>query len=227
MTKPVFWLSEVITMVLYFMMAHSAYTQANSCSIQVIAPSDSALALAGYGSSRNSEKTEIFVNFPRRVNEGISFNGTSKNLALKLSLGFGFPELVYTGVQGYQNTFQFGAGAGTLPDYDRPIFSAFLQGGYHFAGKTQNDLIPPWYAKVVLCYGYEESSAAIWQSVFLSPRIGRNFYFSKKAGIDLEILLSAELWTKKVEKNPSYWNFDFDFHYVPTISFCLFYLSGK
>ena len=96
-----------------------------------------------------------------------------------------------------------------------------------FGGKAQYNLIPPWYAKALFCYGYEESSTTLWHSTFLSPRIGRNFYFGNQAGLDIEIGVSVLLWEKKVLKFPSDWNIDFDLPVVPTISFGFFHLTGK
>ena len=221
-------LSKSILLVLIHMIMPSAYALANICCTKLMAPPDSAMTSAGSPSVRNSNEREIPARAAKqKESERFSGQGTMRHPDLKLSLGFGFPELVYAGVQGYRNTFQFGAGAGTLPGYNHSIFSAFVQGGYHFGGKARYNLIPPWYTKALLCYGYEKGSTATWYTVFVSPRIGRNMYFGNKAGLDIEIGVSAEIWKKKVERFPSNWNFDFDFPVVPTISFGFFYLTGK
>lgn len=226
-TQPDNCKAEGIFLVLVFMIMPSAYARNNFSSTKLMTMSDSVLACGINPFSKvNIETKNLFRNSEKEVYH-LSRSGESKYPALKFLLGFGYPELVYVGLQSYRNTFQFGAGAGTLPGYDHSIFSAFIQGGYHFGGKAKYNLIPPWYAKTLLGYGYEESSTTTWYSVFLSPRIGRNFYFGKKTGIDFEMGISFEIWEKKVERYPSDWNFDFDFPVVPTISFGFFYLTGE
>jgi len=226
-TQPSNCKTEVIFLLLVAMIMSYAYAGNNFCSTRLITTSDSVLACNGHPFSMVNIKMKNFVKYSGKENDTLPGSGVSKHPRLKLLLGFGFPELVYVRLQSYRNTFQFGAGAGTLPGYDHSIFSAFIQGGYHFGGKAKYNLIPPWYAKTLLGYGYEESSTTTWYSVFLSPRIGRNFYFGKKTGIDFEMGISFEIWEIKVERYPSDWNFDFDFPVVPTISFGFFYLTGK
>ncbi|NMB72013.1 MAG: hypothetical protein GYA22_07680 [Bacteroidales bacterium] len=226
-TQPVSRLLKFILLVLMIIMPVCTYSRNNFGSVQEMAPADSLLAFSGYQSLPGSDATKLLPALSDNKTCLLAGHGMSNFPALKLSLGFGFPELVYAGVQGYRNTFQIGAGAGTLPGYDHSVFSVFVQGGYHFGGKSRHNLIPPWYARAILSYGYEKSTQAIWHSFFLSPRIGRNFYFIERLGMDLDIGLSFELWEKKIEKNPSNWNFDFDFPVVPTISISFFYLMKK
>lgn len=152
-------------------------------------------------------------------------NGTGGSL--KITLGFGLVELVNIGVQGYKNTNQLGAGIGTLPFYDHSIVALYFHWDYHFGGKSKYAIIPPWYTKALLGYTFEESSFRQWQYVFLSPRVGRNFYFGRKSGLDFELGFAARLWKKEIEKRPSYWNFDFDFPFFPVVAFGFFYLIGK
>lgn len=124
--------SECILIVFLLVVTPTVYARNNIWSIKVIVALDSFKTSGDSQSFSSNIKKRFYVPATEKEFYKFSSHGVSRHPSLKFSLGFGFPELIYTGVQGYRNTYQVGTGKGTLPGYNHSIFAAFMHVGYHF-----------------------------------------------------------------------------------------------
>ena len=118
------------------------------------------------------------------------------------SVGVGFPELVNLGLRIQLGQSQFGFYGGTIPGAEEKILTLGADFYYHFGSASSLSDRKPWFAKAGLSYFYEENDSFEKTSLFLVPRIGRDFNFSRRIGIALEGGAFFLLSHKEVEIKP-------------------------
>jgi hypothetical protein len=106
---------------------------------------------------------------------------------VKISAGFGLPELLNGGIHFQLKQTQIGIRIGFLPEKDESIITASGDVYYHFGGFSELSNIRPWYGRLGLNYMREEDEYGIDKYLNLNPRIGRQINFSNKIGIELDI----------------------------------------
>ena len=114
-----------------------------------------------------------------------SYNAISGQDRISLTAGFGIPDLINAGVR-YQlknDSIQIGLNYG-FAQGDK-TYSCNLY--FNLLGKAKLSPYPPWYLKgsFAMLYFKDDLLFAHWNPVF-SVSAGRDFYFSKKFGLDLE-----------------------------------------
>lgn len=138
----------------------------------------------------------------------------SKAQEVRVSAGFGLPELMNAGLRLQLDQSELGLAAGFFPDADEDVLSFSADYYYHFGGNSQYTDLRPWFLKAGLSFSRSENE---WERVnytFLVPRVGREFNISERLAIGLEMGIFIILSEKETEKNmtsESVWNFDFDF----------------
>jgi len=114
----------------------------------------------------------------------------------EVSAGIAWPEWTNLKVN-YGRNFQIGVNIG-LPTGNNSPYSAnvspyAIEIYYHFGGHSRHTEQPPWYLFSNLAYYNDEYQ----DGLYLCPRIGRSFNFSKRTGINLDagllLPLSEEL----------------------------------
>lgn len=126
-------------------------------------------------------------------NSGRQISGQGK---VRLSAGLGIPELINIGMQYRIEKTQIGIGFGYFPSSGSDP-SGFLYWGtlislsgdiyYHFGKIPVLTNQRPWYVRLGFAYTIEEQSDKDNLTFFLSPRFGREFNFSDRIGIGLDL----------------------------------------
>jgi len=117
---------------------------------------------------------------------------------VNLSAGLGIPELINVGIQYRIEQAQIGIGFGYFPPSGSSSDSlSFLAWGtmislsgdfyYHFGKLPGSSDLRPWYVRLGFAYTREERRDKVNSVFFLSPRIGRDFNISKRAGIGIDL----------------------------------------
>jgi hypothetical protein len=117
------------------------------------------------------------------------------------SLGLGLPESfnLGVGVQAFQQ-FRFGVNAGILPGGYTVSGNAY----YHFAGSGSLSSQRLWYGNAAFNYYHEENDYNIFNSGFLTTRIGRDLKISNRFGFFCEAGISYEIYEKNIEKRSTW-----------------------
>ena len=122
---------------------------------------------------------------------------------VKLSFGFGVPELLNIGVRIPIKQTQIGFSFGAWPQKYR--YSLSFSGDFymHFGGTSKFSDRHPWYSRAGFNYLRSESSTLINKHIYFSFRIGREISISKKIGIELDIGPAFQLFFDRIEKTPN------------------------
>ena len=100
--------------------------------------------------------------------------------------GFGTPEMVNVGVRLQYDQIQYGLNAGTNLGYKNDNYNVSGDFYYHFAGRSSQTSLQPWYAKGGLTFLSNEGEWEKRRNLVLVPRLGREFNISPEFGIALE-----------------------------------------
>lgn len=144
---------------------------------------------------------------------------------LNISGGLGLPELINIGFRYQLEQVQIGFSIGAIP-YGSGEYSVSFSGDlyYHFLGSSELSKRKPWYGRIGLNYFRDETEIVIDRYLYLTTRLGREFNFSRKFGIAIDIGAFYQLSNKEIRKvPPSSWNFDFEFPVLPSIGVGVFY----
>ncbi len=143
---------------------------------------------------------------------------------INISGGFGFPELMYGGVKYQFNQTQLGITIGTLPIFTYLIWSATGDFYYHFGGSSKLSNIRPWYGKIGFSYLKDEDQHYRDRYVYSNIRLGRDFNFSARAGIDIFAGFSFQLYHDRLTKVEYYSPYLYSEDYMPiSLGICFFY----
>lgn len=110
--------------------------------------------------------------------------GQSSNF--NITLGAGMPELLNAGVSLNARKVIFGATAGIFPVFGERLFSASLNIGLHFAGKSQHTEIPPWFALAGFNLVRERTDFSESRYTYLSFRVGREMNLSPRTAFSVD-----------------------------------------
>jgi len=118
--------------------------------------------------------------------------------SFNLAVGAGLPELLNAGLSFNARKAVFGATIGTFPAFGEKILSAGVNGGFHFAGKSEHTSIPPWYTTVGFNYIRDRTEDEIEIYTYLNVRMGRQFNFSPRTALALDagVLFETSYGTK-------------------------------
>lgn len=115
--------------------------------------------------------------------------------------GFGTPEMINVGVRLQYDQLQYGLNAGTNLGYKNDNYNLSADFYYHFAGRSAQTSLQPWYVKSGLTFLSNEGEWEKRMNLVFVPRIGREFNISPEFGIALEagimVLLVDENEAKK------------------------------
>lgn len=143
---------------------------------------------------------------------------------INVTWGIGFPELLNFGVRYEMGQTQIGVNYGSMPHTGAEgFFSISSNVYYHFGGTTTLSEERPWYARLGLNYVRDETSSSIENDLFLNVRIGRDFNFSKKVGVEIDAGPCFWLSDKVTQKETlNYWFLDIYAPVVPSIGVTFF-----
>jgi hypothetical protein len=143
---------------------------------------------------------------------------------INFSVGFGLPEGINAGIHFQPKQSQIRFGFGTMPLKDESFISLSSDFYYHFAGSSEFSSRRPWYGRIGLMYLRDETTYVIDKSLFLNPRIGRDFNISEKIGIEFDAGLIFRLFHEEIDKEPSNALFiSLDFPILPGFGISIFY----
>lgn len=132
-----------------------------------------------------------------------------------ISGGFGIPELVYGGIHYQMNQTQLGLTLGYIPLLSYFTGSITSDIYYHFGGSSRFSELRPWYGKIGLSYLKDEDYYNKDKYLYSNLRIGRYFYISEKAGIDIYGGFSFQLYHYRLIKVSYSLPFGYYEDYVP------------
>jgi hypothetical protein len=146
----------------------------------------------------------IFININLNSQERIRMRThETKMERINFSAGAGFTELINAGLR-YQflDQHQAGLSVGYLPFINESAASVAGHYTRHFAGFTELSERYPWYLRGGLNYNRSESSFIIDRYFFANIRIGRDFNFSRRFGIELDSGVTFRLFHDETIKTP-------------------------
>ena len=141
---------------------------------------------------------------------------------VKLSVGFGVPELLNIGVRIPIKQTQIGFSFGTLPQKYR--YSLSFSGDFymHFGGTSKFSDRHPWYSRAGFNYLRSETSTLIYKYLYFNLRIGREISISKKIGMELDIGPAFKLFYDRIEKSPTE-IYTYPYQFFPSFGIAVFY----
>jgi hypothetical protein len=158
--------------------------------------------------------TIFFYSIPHQV------NGQEK---VNVLAGFGVPELLFAAVRLQSGQTQFGMGYGSIPDPNNKIFTLSWDLLYHFGGQSKFSDRRPGYFRLSLYYYREEKTSLIYKDIYLSPRIGRDFNFSQKFGMAIDIGVAFMISEQVIYKTATASLFEIDFPVLPSFGLGFYY----
>lgn len=151
----------------------------------------------------NYDMKNSFISFVFGLLFLFSANITVAQGEFNLTGGAGTPEMVNVGVRMQVDQFQYGVSIGTSPGYKNENFNASGDFYYHFAGRSQQTDLPPWYGKAGITYMHSEGEWEKRMNLLFVPRLGREFNITTQFGIALEtgiMLMLIDRNTAKKER---------------------------
>ncbi len=143
---------------------------------------------------------------------------------VNLSVGMGLPELLNIGVRYQVDQVQYGLAFGFIPLKEESLISVSGDVYYHFSGFTRHSNRRPWYARMGLNYLRDETSGILDQYLYLNMRVGRDFNFSEKFGLNIDAGVFIQLLRDKENKlPPGGIHFDLEFPLGPGLGIGFFY----
>ncbi len=132
-----------------------------------------------------------------------SFHISVAQEGINLTAGTGIPEMVNVGLRMQVDQYQYGLSVGTSPGYKNTNFNASADFYYHFAGRSDQTDLRPWFIKAGFTYMSNEGEWEKRMNLLLVPRLGREFNVTPQFGIALEagvMLMLADENTAKKER---------------------------
>ena len=143
---------------------------------------------------------------------------------INLSIGFSMPDGINAGIHFQPKQSQIRFGFGMMPLKEESFISFSSDFYYHFAGSSELSDRRPWYGRIGLIYLRDETKYVIDKSLYLNPRIGRDFNISERIGIDVDVGMIFRLFHEEIDKEPSSnWFIGLDFPILPGFGISLFY----
>lgn len=142
------------------------------------------------------------------------------------SAGFGILELFNLGFGLSYNNYQGGIRIGTVPA-EESLFSFSADFYYHFGGYSEKSGMKPWFGRAGIQYFSEEGETYYDKMTFLNPRIGRKFFFSEKAGFEIDVGMMILLAHNEYYETRPIINFDMSFFPGLSLSFFYQFASAK
>lgn len=131
-----------------------------------------------------------------------------------LSVGVGLPEAVFIGLRVPIEQVEVGLSVGSALGASNSNYSLSGEFYYHFGGRSELSTLRPWYLKSGLTYTHNEDEWERHTSLFLVPRVGREFNISSNFGIALEAglmyIINDEETIKKERPDSFFGNWDWD-----------------
>lgn len=97
---------------------------------------------------------------------------------------------------------------------------------FHYGGLSDKSPRKKWFIRIGITYLKEETRRTITEYGYLTTRIGREFNFSNRIGLQLGVGLMAEMdkkVTRKVNRGNDAFNFDIDIPVFPSLNITLFF----
>lgn len=139
---------------------------------------------------------------------------------VNLYIGMGLPELINGSVRFQYKKAQLGFSAGVMPAKDERVTAFGGAGFMHFGGHSVFSDRPPWYARFGLDFLRDENEVSIDKFLYLNLRVGKEIYFSKKVGMDVDFGVMFQLSHTRIGPDP--W-LDFEFPILPSLGVGIFY----
>lgn len=131
---------------------------------------------------------------------------------LELTAGVGLPEIIHVGLRYNMDKTKLGFTLGGVPSGSSSIFTLGADVYSHFGRNAEQMDGSTWFVNFGINHLKENSEYAIEKWLFLKGRIGRAFYLSPVASIDLALGLMYEISHSQKDKTPqqcSWFCFDF------------------
>jgi len=161
----------------------------------------------------------ILILFMPGTANKINAQGTAR-----LAIGMGIPEFLNLDARICSNSSQLRLGFGILPLTEESLISISGDLFIHLWGTQELSELKSWYLRTGLNYVRDETDVFLDRYVYLSIRPGREYMFSERFGMDIDIGVLIELWNEEIRYQPDTgWNFDFNFPVLPALGFSLFY----
>ncbi|NJW54062.1 hypothetical protein [Salinimicrobium oceani] len=130
----------------------------------------------------------------------LSINPVLAQEQVNVTGGIGTPESLNIGLRIQVDQTQYGIAIGTSPGYKNDNFTISGDFYYHFAGRSGQSDLMPWYIKSGLTYMSNEGEWEKRMNLLLVPRLGRDFNLTPQFGVALEAGIMLLLLNKNIAK---------------------------
>jgi len=127
----------------------------------------------------------------------------AQNEKIKISGGIGSPDQIYVGVNYQLNKVEVGLSVGSIPLKNTHSITISSDIRYKFGEPKKLADSLKWYGRFGLSFMRFENEVSIEKILFLNPRIGREFNFSNKFGMDIDFGTVLQLHYEREAKNTS------------------------
>jgi hypothetical protein len=136
-----------------------------------------------------------------------------------VSAGIGIPELLDLGVRYQIKQLQIGITYGFWPQTDESVTSFGGDFYCHFGRKANLSSLRPWYGRTGITLLHDQLGTTIEKYVYLNARLGRDFNFSEKLGMDIAAGAIFQLAYESNIEN----GFSIDYPVLPSLGISFFY----
>jgi hypothetical protein len=145
--------------------------------------------------------------------------------SLLVTAGIGFIDLTHAGVKLEIKQFQAGFTVGNALIDKKVVYTSSLDLYYHFAGKSKEVKVKPWYIRAGMNYYKNETLLSRNDIWFMKARLGREFNLSKRIGFFAEggaVILVIHTYKDKDPNDDTENRIDFT-PYQPSMAAGMFY----
>jgi hypothetical protein len=122
---------------------------------------------------------------------------------MDLTLGIGFPTLINAGVRAQLEQYQIGVSIGSFPFSDKTFLTLSGAVYYHFGDHSKYSKRDVTYVKASLNYYEDENESARNYTALFGISAGRDIYYSRRVGINLDGGLFFRIKNFEQVKDPS------------------------
>jgi hypothetical protein len=130
------------------------------------------------------------------------WNNVNGQRTMDLTLGIGFPELINLGIRAQLDQAQIGITMGSYPSGDKTFFTLSGDYYYHFGDRSKYSSRDVTYVKGSLNYFKDENESAKNNMILFGISAGRDVYYSRRVGINLDGGLFFRIKNIKQVKDP-------------------------
>lgn len=136
----------------------------------------------------------------------------AQDINWEVALGIGLPDYLHIGInRDIAKRSNLGFNLGYIPSELATSIQFTLEHKLNFHYSRKFTTLPTWYFGQRLSYSYDDNGTKIWNTVYLTPSIGRHLYITDRIGLNADLGTFIRLWERKTPddtyEDESKWRF--------------------